>query len=382
MTQSKVIYREDFRINLHLFFMPQSPVLSQSRLHDRMYGLAGIFQRHFFRSLVLTTLGTSLILSLLIWLVQSLRYCGMMAYQGLSLQDVFYLSCHLLPRTWVMGTSWGFVVGMVWTYRRWHNENAFTIMRSCGVSPWFFNQPTLLFSIILTGFLYSTTLYFGPMLIRLSLNHGHQLHKRFDPSFITAGIFFSIQGRTLYVHDQPSRYHLKGVFLHDHQDPKKEFILCGQSAHISPHNLGFRMRFENGSMHVFPQNSPPYLAHFKSYTLNCAPPSRGSNTPQITPLDAEKTGILWKKSQITPMNPQNTSSLNREVNYRLFWPMMIFLDALWVPPTLLFASYWMWPLCMTVLILHVGMLSPWPGMIVFLAVISRIIFWRYTRKKL
>lgn len=341
-------------------------------------GCGGLFQRHFFRSLLSTTLGTAGILSLLIWLVQSLRYCAMIAYQGLSFLDVFFLSCHFLPRTLVMGTSWGFALAVVWTYRRYSQDSAFTIMKSCGVSPWFFNQPTLLLSLVLTGFLYLLTWHWGPIAHEKSRLHEQQIRQRFDPSFITPGLFFSIQNRTLYVHHQPSRYRLQGVFLHDHRDPSNEFILCGQYADIIPQESGFRMRFENGSMHVFPPNSPPYLAHFKTYTLNCVAPFLKSNPKNGQSPAEQSIQTLWKNRS----SDTSKKDLNKEWQYRIFWPLLPFLDALWIPPVILHSTPWGWPLSLVLLMVHGGILSPKAGITVLCALFARFIFWIRTRKTL
>ena len=300
----------------------------------------------------------------------------MIAYQGLSFLDVFFLSCHFLPRTLVMGTSWGFALAMVWTYRRYNQDNAFNVMRSCGVSPWFFNQPTVLLALILTGFLYLLTCHMGPIAHHTSRMHEQTIRQRFDPSFITPGLFFSIQDRTLYVHHQPRRYRLQGVFLHDQRDPKNEFILCGQYADIIPHATGFRMRFENGSMHVFPPNTPPYLAHFKTYTLNYTSPFPKPSL--ANPLRPEEQSLvtLWKNQSTDP----NNSEYRKEWQYRLFWPLLPLLDAIGIPPIMLYSTHWVWRVMLALFLIHGGVLSPRAGLWVLCAVMIRIIFWIRTRK--
>ena len=337
----------------------------------------GLFQRRFFRSLLLTTLFSSLILSLLIWLVQSLRYCAMMAYQGLSLSDVFLLSCHLLPRTVVMGTSWGFALSMVWIYRSWIQDNAFDVMRSCGMSPWFFNQPTLILSLVLTGLLYTLTWHWGPIAHQKSRAHERVTRQRLDPSFMTPGLFFSLHNRTLYVHHQPKRYGFQGVFLHDQRDPKNPFILYGQYADIIPSELGFYLCFKNGSMHVFPSNAPPYLAHFKTYTLRYISPFSESKGNQDLKPEEQSMTTLWKNKST------NTQAIavNKEWIYRCFWPMLPFLDALWIPPILLYTTAWVWPLFLVLLILHGGILSSFANILVGCALFLRFFFWVLTRKR-
>lgn len=302
----------------------------------------------------------------------------MIAYQGLSFLDVFFLSCHFLPRTLVMGTSWGFALALVWTYRRYNQDHAFNVMRSCGVSPWFFNQPTMLLALLLTGFLYLLTCHMGTIAHRTSRMHEQGIRQRFDPSFITPGLFFSIQDRTLYVHRQPSRYRLEGVFLHDQRDPKNEFILCGQYADIIPHSSGFRMRFENGSMHVFPAAAPPYLAHFKTYTLNYAPPFPKPDPTKQSRAQEQSLDTLLNH----PLTDPDNSEYRKEWQYRLFWPLLPLLDALWVPPVMLHSTHWVWRAMLVLLVVHGGILSPMAGISVLCAVMARMAFWIRTRKSL
>ncbi len=314
-------------------------------------------------------------------MVQSLRYCGMMAYRGLSLLDVFWLSCHLLPRTLVSSITWGFLIAIIWVYHRWRDEQALTVMQSYGVSPWFFNQPAVFLSLILMVFLYAITLYIVPITAEISHQYSQKIQGKFDPSFITAGVYCSFKGNTLYAHQHPSRYHLQGVFLHNYKDPEKEFILCGQSARITPHKNGFFVLFENGSIQVFPGHKTPYLAHFKTYTFHYNGPDpaldqRWAQRPEDFPQS--KLWHHWK-------HPSSDTLLNKivekEIRYRLFYPALVLLDALWIPVILLQPTILVWPLLLLVLCLHGGMLSSLADWVLFLALILRCVFWIIGRKK-
>ncbi len=304
----------------------------------------------------------------------------MMAYKGISLEDVFLLSLHLIPPTLTIATAWGFAIALVWVYQRWKQENAFDVMFSCGMSPWFFNQVAVLLALIVTALLYGATLYFTPIAQDISRRHEQAVKERFDPSFITSGVFFTIQDRLLYAHKHPSRYRLEGIFLHDHTNPKNEFILLGQAADITPHGQGFSLRFHNGSMHLFSKTRPPSLTHFKSYTLYYQRPN-GKKTPkkEFQKINEQSLNTLWRMYQ----SLEHTTALGcvkKELSYRLLWPMTPLIDALWVPWILLADVTLAWPLCLCALILHVGMLSSWSFLALACGIVIRGYAWYVARR--
>lgn len=299
----------------------------------------------------------------------------MMAYKGISLRDVFLLSLHLLPATLTVATAWGFAIALIWVYQRWKGEKAFDVMFSCGISPWFFNQVAVFLALILTGMLYFVTVYVSPTAKAISRRHELMIKNRFDPSFITSGVFFTLQNRVIYAHRHPSRYRLGGIFLYDYHNPRNEFIVLGQSADITPHDQGFCLRFHNGSMQAFPKNRPPYLAQFKSYTLNYQKPSQGApgQREESKPQD-QSLPTLWKRYTATEPKACR-DAIKKELSYRILWPLTPLVDALWIPWILLSGGPVTWPLFFCLLILHAGMLSPWSLLALACALCMRCGIW-------
>jgi lipopolysaccharide export system permease protein len=286
-----------------------------------------LFQKRLLKTLITTTIGITGILTFLIWLVQSLRFGRMISYQGLGWKGLAQLCLAVLPQILSMSIPIGFILAVILVYSRMIQDNERNVMSACGVSPWFFAYPAFLFSLFLTGCLYALSLYFTPITIGLSKEKEYMMRYHFDPSFITPGVFFQIDGRMLYVHLQKERTLFEGIFLYDGRSPEKEEILTGQSADILAKGSGLVICIYQGTYQKIFSGKPPSLVHFKKYTLHLKPEDMPQRHLHVHELPLKKL--------FHPLNSDIKKEYQKELRQRFLMPFLPIVDVVGVTLVLL-----------------------------------------------
>jgi hypothetical protein len=372
-----------------------------------------IFQRCMMQSLLSVTVTSTIILSLLVWLVQSLRYCSMMAYTSLSLLDVGWLAFYLWPKTIVVSVSLSYIYGIVWVLGRWKRYHMLTAMQSAGASHGFVWAPVLIIGAVLSLALSLLAHYGGPGAAQVSHRYASMLDKRFNPSFMIPKVFFSIAGKTLYSGEQLSNQEWKNVFIHDISHAPQERLLYAQRVILRPQKQGLWMDVHHGTIITTDHNTnrAPHCVYWKRYqgwykgdletakSLSQMLPHRWVETLDNATLDAWTTGphrSSWsgdhppvdssqqeKRHQSSPSSsspqkvplmpvksdPKNWNkaavlkAAHKEKQYRFFWPMWPILNALCLPLWWICDYPWLGRMWRggALFGLYAGMMTGWAG---------------------
>lgn len=332
-----------------------------------------LFQKRLLNSLITTTVGITGILTFLIWLVQSLRFGRMISYQGLGWKGLAQLCLAVVPQILSMSIPIGFILAVIWVYTRMIQDNERNVMSACGVSPWFFAYPAFLLSLCLTGCLYAISLYFTPITIGISKEKEYVMRYHFDPSFITPGVFFQVDGRVLYVHLQKERTLFEGVFIYDGRSPDREEILTGQSADILAKDSGLVILIYQGTYQKIFSDKPPSLVHFKKYTLHLKP----ENIPQRR-LHVHELSL---KELFRPLDRDTQKVYQKELRQRFLLPFLPVVDAIGVTLVLLSSGSVIVPaaLCLVgVTLFHMASITwVYGGFVILFGAVLGAILWLF-----
>ena len=253
----------------------------------------------------------------------------MLSYQGRHWREIGQLCLGLLPRILSMSIPIGFILALLWVYNRLIHDNERDVMSACGASPWFFAYPGVLLSVALTLILYGINLDLTPRTTAMAKKKEYLLRQSLDPSFLTPGVFFQVEGRILYVHRQKENTLFEGLFLYDGRSQEKEIIITGKSAHIVSHGKGLTILLRDATFQeIFPCKAPSIL-HFKKYTLQFDP----SNIPHYKRHVHERS-----LQELFLPSPKEVRTYRKELSYRLFFPLFPIVDALWTTLILLYYS--------------------------------------------
>jgi lipopolysaccharide export LptBFGC system permease protein LptF len=294
----------------------------------------GLFQRGFFRSLLFTTLGISAILTLMIWLAQSLSFASLFAQQSTTLKEILGLFSSLFPRIVLVTVPAAFLLAMLWEFHRLFRDHEHDALSSCGASPWFFAWPCVVLSLGMTAALFAVSLLLVPMAARFSKETHYRTRHHLDPSFLTPGVFFQIDGRTFYVHKQKTKQHFEGIMIYDGKNPKNIRVLTGQMAAIHPKEEGMELTIHDGTQHIYKHSKAPSVLMFKKYTFQFLP-----GKAKLRKKHEEERSLQELRH---PSSEKEARDFNKEMSKRFFLPLMPLIISLGLSWILLFLGRSLW----------------------------------------
>src|SRR5690348_14702855 len=114
--------------------------------------LMNILTRYIFRQLFFTVLVTTLMLTCIMWLAQSLRYIDFIANKGAPLLIFCEMVVCLLPNLLVIVAPIAVLIGILFVYNKLIADHELIVMQASGSGYWQLAKPAVLISCIVTIF--------------------------------------------------------------------------------------------------------------------------------------------------------------------------------------------------------------------------------------
>lgn len=276
------------------------------------------FQIFFFRTFLKTTLGVSVILTSLIWLVQSLRFLSHLSVQKSDMKALFALILNLFPRSLVIGLCFGFFCALMMTFYKSKQEKECQAIMSFGATPSFFAWPSAILGLFLGLAIAGIMHGIGPWVYKKTARQNALSRGVLDPALIMPGIFFHTHGLHLYVHRKKSFDSFEGIFLADERQKNHTHILSASHARMI-NRLGYlEIHCRQGTYQSLPQKGMPYFGTFEDYIYRIP-----VNKEIKSSLPVQ--GLPWKDLK----KKQDVRAFGREYQQRIWIPFLPLIIALW-----------------------------------------------------
>ena len=296
-----------------------------------------LLQQYILNSLFFSTIAASSILTVLIWITQSLRFWKLIAQQGVSFIDFFSTFIYLLPNVFMVSIPFGFLVATILTYYRLINDHEREVIASFGASDLFFISPCFKLGIILSLVLYTFSLFFLPLSFRAFREKENHLRFFLTPSLVIPGNFTQIGKKMVYAEKQKSENAFEKIIIYDESNPDEKKTLTGESAYIEKTNEGTSLVLFNGTYQKIEKGKKiPFFLQFTRYTVDLANQKFGGPQQKIH----EKTlyELIYPDEELQPDEelPENLNRLYRkELLYRFLFPFLPITYALLISLLLL-----------------------------------------------
>ncbi|MHB1204002.1 MAG: LptF/LptG family permease [Rhodospirillaceae bacterium] len=277
---------------------------------------------YIFRQLGLGTVMVGLVLTLIVWLTQSLQFLQFIINKGLALGDWLKLTTLLLPSFVgvILPTALFFVV--VFIYNKLIVDRELVVVQAAGVSRWGLASPALAAAAAAVVVGYALSLFGVPAAYRGFREAQWNLKANASQVLIREGAFNTLtDGLTVYVRERGRSGELEGVIVHDSRQPQKSITLMAEHGALGEGDNGPRIVLANGSRQELPRGSGNLsLLYFDSYALDldevaAAPEGRYANNQERSTLDLLST----RESETLP--PQKVSRMHAEAHQRLVGPL-------------------------------------------------------------
>lgn len=282
----------------------------------------------------------SVVLAVIIFLTQSLRYLELVIESGAAGSTFWMITLLALPRFFEVILPIGLAGAIIFIYHRMVTDRELTIMRASGFSPFKIARPALFVAAGLTLILWFITLWLAPVSLRTVQQKQHLLKSEVSNLMFQEGIFNRFgKDITVFIKNRASNGELRGLMIHDRRKQNKHPVtVTAQRGIILATDEGFQVRVFDGSRQDYdPKTHTLNRLDFQRYNIDL--PIAGSSSSRWREPN-ERT--FWELLHPDPDNARDMENLVEfriEAHRQIISPLLCLAVTFSVLPFLLIGPY-------------------------------------------
>lgn len=201
------------------------------------------------RQLIEPILLFTLLLTLVIWLSQSLRLLDLVINRGQSALTFAYLTVMMLPQLLVIILPIAFFGGALYGLHRLNSDSELVVMSASGYSRFQLALPVLLGALIVMVLTYLCALYLMPLGQRHMKAEVMNIRADVATALLSEGNFNApVKGLTIFIRELDPDGHIHGILVHDNRNAKRPTTYIAQSGVLAQTPAGPRLIMLNGTV--------------------------------------------------------------------------------------------------------------------------------------
>jgi lipopolysaccharide export system permease protein len=247
---------------------------------------------YIFRQLMLALLAVTVGLTLLIWLVQSLRFIDLVVNHGLSMWVFLKLTGLLIPSFIAVILPITTFVVVQFIYQRLAGDRELTVMRAMGLSPAALSRPVLAMVVLVVLAGYALNLRVVPASLAAFGEFQWEIRNQLAAFLLQDGVFTPVSDDvTVYVRSRDPDGTLRGVLVDDARNKSARATILAERGQLVEGSDGLRVLLFDGSrQEVEPQTGRLNILTFQENVVDLSSPSRTQSEHVLgmseVPLDA------------------------------------------------------------------------------------------------
>ena len=191
----------------------------------------------------------TLILTMVVWLTQSLRLLDLVINRGQSALVFLYLTLLILPSLLVVIMPIAFFAAALYALYRLHNDSELIVMWAAGVSRVQLAIPVLIAAFGTMALTYLCTLYLMPAGQRAMNDMVFDIRADIGAAILQEGVFTTpSEGLTVFIRNFDLSGQINGILVHDNRDPLRPLTYIAQSGTLVQTPDGARLIMQNGNI--------------------------------------------------------------------------------------------------------------------------------------
>src|SRR5437588_4682633 len=229
-----------------------------------------VLDRYILRQCLSVMLFVTAVLTVTVWLAQSLRLIDLIVNRGLSAEIFAYLAILILPRFLDIVLPIGAFIAVLFVFNRLTSESELVVMRAAGLGPLALARPVF----ILAGggflILLSMSAYFLPASNREFKELQFEIRNRFVSALLQEGTFTTISDKlTIYIGGRNERGEVIGLLVNDDRDRDQPVTILAERGAFADSDKASRIIMVNGSRQRFERATGKLsVLTFDRYTLD------------------------------------------------------------------------------------------------------------------
>ena len=191
----------------------------------------------------------SLILTLVVWMTQSLRMLDLVINRGQSAGIFLYLTMLILPSLLVVIAPIAFFGAALYALNKLNNDSELVVMWSAGISRFQLALPVIGAAVLVMAITYSCSLYLMPLGQRTMKDKVFDIRADIGAAILREGAFTTpTEGLTVFIRELAAGGEIRGILVHDNRDPKRPVTYLAESGVLAQTQEGARLIMQNGNI--------------------------------------------------------------------------------------------------------------------------------------
>jgi lipopolysaccharide export system permease protein len=249
--------------------------------------------RYMFRQLLVALVAVTGGLTMLVWLIQSLRFVELVVNHGLSLFVFIELTGLLIPSFVAVILPITTFVVVQFVYQRLAGDREITVMRAAGLSPFQLARPALAVAILAVVAGYALTLWLVPASLSSFRQFQWEIRNRMAAFLLQEGVFTQVSDDlTVYVRSRDPDGTLRGILIDDGRNKAAHATILAESGRLTEGSDGPLVLLVDGSrQEIDHQTGRLNVLTFKHNTLNLND-NKGNSNERLRDISEVSIGEL------------------------------------------------------------------------------------------
>lgn len=179
---------------------------------------ANLISRYLFRNLAVSTLIATVIVSLVAWLIESLKFFELAVNGGAPIGLFLYLVLLAMPPIVAVVLPIIFFTVILFVYNKLTAESELIVLRALGLSQWHLATPALALGVIVAAIVFLLNAFIAPMANEHLKTLQDITRTQFAGAPLNAGVFNAIGDKmTIYVRAREPNGDLSGILIYQEQ---------------------------------------------------------------------------------------------------------------------------------------------------------------------
>lgn len=285
-----------------------------------------IIDRYIFRQTLVATVFITVVLSTIVFLMQSLRFIDLVVNAGASSFYIWLQTLLYLPGFFEIILPIGMVASVLFIYNRLTMDSELIVLRGLGFSPLRLAKPALILATCLGLFLFVMMGWISPATKSEAVTLRQNIKAQMTSLIFREGIFNEAGSRLMiYIRDRDSRGRLNGLIIHDSRDETKSAsTVIAESGVLVSTKSGQQVLVYNGSrQEVDEQTGIMRRLDFDQYTIDLPQEKQVTKDRWQEPEERTTTELLKSMNDKKAEKKSARRELRIELQKRILVPFLV-----------------------------------------------------------
>ncbi len=207
-----------------------------------------LLQKHLTKQMVLLFLSITLLLLLVVWLSQSLRFVQYIVNRGIPVSIFLKLTLFMMPRFLSLILPISTFLVSLFLYNKFNQDRELVIMQAIGMSIWQRGKPVLAFGVFTSFLILALNLWGAPHSSRAFRDLELEIRYNLSKAVLKVGVFNVINNSlVVYVKKVDNNGNMKDLFIADTKDLNKPTYYTAKNGILVSEDNALKLIAQDGT---------------------------------------------------------------------------------------------------------------------------------------